>query len=195
MRIVSEAVFKEHKADLEVQLKEAYGKITYTYTAHNKLMNRLEKRYRLIKIVQIVLSAVSTYGFIKSLVTNDAIATWIGGIFAAVLLAMNLYFKEFNLSEKIAQHGKAADALWLLREQYISLLTDLTVLPEDEIMLRRDDLQNRTSEVYKQSPKTDAKSYLDAQNALKNDEEQFFAIGELNKMLPSYLRGGSDTDG
>ena len=109
-------------------------------------------------------------------------------MFSTVLLAINLFFKDFNLLSEIKQHRDASDELWMVREDYISLLTDFEVLSEDEIVAKRDLLQNRTFEIYKTAPKTDAKSYSEAQRALKTEEEQFFTPEEIDKMLPAHLR-------
>lgn len=178
----------QHKKALIVQIREAYGRVLYTYTSHLKIMNRLVKRNKKIKYTQIALSAVSTGGFIGAVVTNEIILTVIGGLFSTILLAINLFFKDFNLSNEIKQHQVASDDLWLIREEYISLLTDFCILSEAEIISKRDDLQKRTYELYKKSPKTDAKSYSEAQKALKSEEEQFFTKDELDKILPEHLR-------
>ena len=182
------AASSPHKEALRTQIREAYGRIVYTYTTHLKKMNRLDKNNRQIKYVQILLSAISTGGFLGSIISNKFYLTCIGGIFSAALLFLNLYFKDFNLAEESKQHRIASDNLWLIREQYISLLTDLEVLSEDDIVKKRDELQKLTFEVYNKSPKTDAKSYSVAQKALKTEEEQFFTPEEIDKMLPAHLR-------
>ena len=58
----------------------------------------------------------------------------------------------------------------------------------DEIMEKRDELQNRTAEVYSNSPRTDSKSYKEAQKALKTEEEQTFSEKEIDVMLPNSIR-------
>jgi len=141
-----------------------------------------------MKYVQIILSAISTGGFIGAVITNEAALTCVGGLFSTILLAINLFFKDFNLLSEIKQHRDASDELWMVREDYISLLTDFEVLSETEIVAKRDLLQSRTFEIYKTAPKTDTKSYSDAQQALKKDEEQFFTPEEIDKMLPAHLR-------
>ena len=181
-------VNSQHKEALNTQLREAYGRLVYTFTTHLKMMNRLVCKNRKIKYAQIILSAISTGGFLGSIIANQIILTYVGGIFSTALLALNLFFKDFNLAEDIKQHRIASDNLWLIREQYISLLTDFPVLSEEEIINKRDSLQNQTFEIYKQSPKTDAKSYAAAQKALKGEEEQFFTPEEIDKMLPAHLR-------
>ena len=178
-----------HKEDLRVQIREACGRVIYSYTTHLKMAERLNAKNKRIKHWQIGLSAVSTGGFVSAVITNEVVMTWIGGLVSTILLGLNLYFKDFNLAEEIKQHRTTADKLWLLREQYISLLTDFDILSEAEIMQKRDDLQNRTAEVYKVAPPTDAKSYAAAQKALKVEEEQYFTAKEIDQMLPEHLRG------
>ena len=143
------------------------------------MLNRLDINNRHIKHTQILLSAISTGGFLGSMITNQFILTCIGGIFSTALLFLNLYFKDFNLAEDSKQHRIVSDNLWLIREQYLSLLTDFEVLSEEDITAKRDELQKLTFEVYNKSPKTDAKSYAEAQKALKTEEEQFFTPEEI----------------
>lgn len=86
------------------------------------------------------------------MITNQFILTCIGGIFSTALLFLNLYFKDFNLAEDSKQHRIVSDNLWLIREQYLSLLTDFEVLSEEDITAKRDELQKLTFEVYNKSP-------------------------------------------
>lgn len=71
------------------------------------------------------------------------------------------------------QHILAADELWLIREKYVSLMTDFDILSTEDIISTRDTLLQETYDIYKKTPKTNSKSYTEAQEALKNDEEQF----------------------
>lgn len=183
----------QHRDSLLIQLREAYGRVVYTYTTHLKMMNHLVRKNTIVKYTQIIFSAISTGGFLGAIITNKIVLTCIGGLFSTALLALNLFFKDFNLLEVIKQHRAAADNLWMIREDYISLLTDFPILSETEIMNQRDKLQLRIFEVYQVSPKTDRKSYIEAQKALKSEEEQFFTPEEIDKMLPSHLRGKSYT--
>ena len=152
---------------------------------------RLRGRNTILKWVQIILSAVSTGGFVATIVTNQILLTWISGVCSTVLLVLAAYFKETDLSTIHKNHLETSNKLWLLREQYLSLLTDFSALSVDEIISRRDDLQLRVAKIYDEAPLTDAKSYSLAQKALKENESQFFTRDELNKMLPESLRKSS----
>lgn len=173
---------------LESQIREAYGRIVYTFTCHNKIVQRLLKKNNNIKVWQIVLSALTTGSFLATIINNEVIIGILGSLFSITLLILNAYVKNFDLIEVAQSHQKAADELWVIREDYVSLLTDFESLEMREIIKRRNDLQERTAKVYSQSPRTDAKSYREAQQALKTEEEQTFSEKEIDVMLPNSIR-------
>lgn len=119
---------------LESQIREAYGRVTYTQTCHDKIISRLLKTNDRIKIWQIVLSAITTSGFIVAILSEDKIASVLGAIISLVLLILNSYTKNFNLVEEAQEHKVASDALWKIREEYVSLLTDFEILEPESIM-------------------------------------------------------------
>jgi hypothetical protein len=173
---------------LESQIREAYGRVVYTFTCHNKIVQRLLSKNNTVEVWQIILSALTTGSFLATILTSEVIAGYVGTVISIALLILNAYTKHFDLVETAQAHQKAADALWKIREEYISLLTDFDLLEASEIMERRDDLQNRTAEIYAQSPRTDARSYQEAQKALKTEEEQTFSEKEIDVMLPNSIR-------
>lgn len=173
---------------LESQIREAYGRVTYTQTCHDKRINRLLGINENIKIAQIILSAMTTGSFLVTIISNEKVSAIVGGILSLALLILNTYIKNFNLIEISQKHQKASDLLWKIREEYVSLLTDFEILEMNEIMSKRDELQNRTAEVYSNSPRTDSKSYAEAQKALKTEEEQTFSEIEIDVMLPNSIR-------
>jgi len=173
---------------LESQIREAYGRIVYTFTCHNKIVQRMLSKNEFIKVCQIVLSALTTGGFIVAIIVDEKIASILGALISVLLLILNAYTKNFDLVETAQSHQKAADALWIIREEYVSLLTDFELLDDATVMAKRDELQNRTAEIYAQSPRTDSKSYAATQKALKTEEEQTFNDDEIDVMLPNAIR-------
>ncbi len=173
---------------LESQIREAYGRVTYSQTCHDKFINRLLKINNNVKVWQIVLSAITTSGFVVAIFSNEKVAAILGTIVSLALLILNTYTKNFNLIEAAQEHKIASDLLWKIREEYVSLLTDFEILKQDAIMEKRDELQERTAKVYSESPRTDARSYVAAQKALKTEEEQTFSEEEIDVMLPNSIR-------
>ena len=170
------------------QIEEAYAKVMYTYTTQIIHAGRLKKRSNVLKWILLILSALSTGGFIGTLVTDQTIMLWISGLCSTVILVLTSYFKDQDLFEKYTTHYTTANKLWLMRERYLSLLTDFSIMSHDEIIKQRDILIDETSKIYDEAPLTDEKSYKRAQKALKKDESQFFSRKEINLMLPEVLR-------
>ena len=92
------------------------------------------------------------------------------------------------MSARQMKHFDTSNKLWVIREKYISLLTDFDSLEEAQIVNMRDYLQDETSRIYAEAPITSEKSYSKAQKLLKNKEAQFFTQEELNQILPQHLR-------
>lgn len=178
----------DYREKLYFQIQEEYGKLVYTYTCHFKMADRLSKRNFWIKWGQIGLSAISTGGFLGVLISNEQILLWAGGLCSTALLALTSYLKDKDISTEKTDHIKTANKLWKVREKYLSLLTDFDEISIEEIVRKRDELLDESSEIYCAAPLTDGKSYAAAQAALKTNEEQFFTQEELNKMLPAHLR-------
>lgn len=166
--------------ELHKQIVESAGNVKYTYVAHWKIVNRLEKRYKRIKITQIVLTALASTGFIVSLTAGISWLSWVGGLTSAISLCFNLYMLNFNLPNEIKQHTDAANDLWEVREAYDSLITDYTALNDDAIRDRRDRLIQDVSRINKSYPETDSKSFDEAK---KDMPKYTFGDGEAEQLL------------
>src|SRR5271157_3624128 len=115
----------DSRAILEGQLRECFGRVIYTHKTHEKCADILLSRLSTIKLWQIILSALTTGGFIASFFGAGSIGASIGALISVILLALNLYTKNYDLGEIAQEHKQAANATWFIREKYLSLLTDL----------------------------------------------------------------------
>ena len=168
------------KEKLRQQITDSAGNIPYTFSAHWIIVHRLKKRYTVIKIIQICLTAVSTGGFLASIIAGIPWLSWVGGLTSAVALGLNLYMLNFNLPDNIKSHTDAANELWDVREAYKSLLIDLDDLELDQIRENRDALTERVSQINKKYPGTDGKSFKQAQADIGKYQ---FEDGEAARLL------------
>lgn len=174
---------------LEGQLREMYGRAAYTHKTHQKMADCYVARYKLIKLIEIVLSAATTTSLLVAIFGKSAAATAVGAILSAVLAGCALYFKEASLGEQAQLHTEVGAKLWGAREALLSLLVDLRDgRSMEEVRQQRDRLNSELEDIYKAAPRTNSKAYGEAQEALKNAEELFFSDEELNRMLPKQLR-------
>ncbi len=185
---------EEYRNKLQQQIIEGHGKVMYTYTCHWKIVDRLKRRFTTIKVIQIILTAISTVGFLAAFFAKNPSLSWIGGVPAAISLGLNLYMLNFNLPDLIEKHTAAANELWDVREGYSSLITDFDQLSDVEIRAERKRLTNAVSRINKAYPGTDKNSYRDAKKALKEEEEQSFSEGEAEALLHAGLRSSHEND-
>ena len=146
-----------------------------------------------IKLWQIVLSAVTTAGFVGAVFGAGQIGAVLGIIVSTALLALNTYTKDYDLGELAQKHKHAANDLWSIREKYLSLLVDLAMRekPLEALQQQRDELVEQLHAAYSGAPSTTLQAYKKAQESLKKLEEMTFTDTEIDAFLPKELRRGS----
>lgn len=178
--------------NLEDQLREMYGRAAYTHKTHEKMADGYVKRYKTIKTVEVIISALATGSLLLAVFGDSKAATIVGAAFSTIFLGLTLYFKEASLGEQAQKHTAVASRLWGVRERLLSLIVDMSDgRSAGEIREERDVLNDELEDIYKGAPRTNSQAYAAAQKALKSDEELFFSDAELDKMLPQKLRRSS----
>jgi hypothetical protein len=182
----------ESRAILEGQLRECYGRIVYSHKTHEKCADLLLARESRIKIAQIILSAITTAGFLSVMFGAGTVGTLIGTAVSTALLAINSYSKSSDLGALAQKHRQAGNDLWLLREQQLSLLVDLRMKqkPLESLQDQRDKLIERLHAIYGGAPSTNYRAYRKAQEALQKLEDMTFNDAEIDAFLPKELKRG-----
>lgn len=177
---------------VEAHARESYGRVVYSHKTHEKCADILLARLSRIKIWQIVLSAITTGGFLAAIFGAGQVGAVIGVVVSTMLLVLNAYTKDYDLGEIAQKHRHAAADLWLVRERYLALLTDLRVGKEslEKLIARRDELLSELHGVYSGAPSTNTKAYAKAQEGLQRLQEMAFSVTELDALLPAELRKG-----
>jgi hypothetical protein len=174
---------------LESQLREMYGRVAYTHKTHEKMADGYVSRYKIVKNLEIAMSALATGSLLIAVFGDSRPSTIVGALLSTILLGFTLYFKEASLGEQAQKHTVVAARLWGVRERLLSLLVDLHESHEFEaVRLARDTINVDLEDLYKNAPRTSSRAYAAAQRALKSDDELYFSDEELDKLLPKRLR-------
>lgn len=175
---------------LEGQLRECFGRVVYTHKTHEKCADILLKRLSRIKLWQIILSAITTAGFIGAIFGAGKIGALLGVLVSTTLLAVNAYTKDYDLGELAQKHRQAGADLWIIREKYLSLITDLRMeeKPIESLQEERDTLLQELHAVYSGAPSTTYAAYRKAQEALRKLEDMTFSDDEIDAFLPMELK-------
>jgi hypothetical protein len=174
-------------------IRDEYGRVAYSHKTHEKLAERLSSQVRWEKVLSALLLTVTAGSTIDVLVRNEQASKVTSLIFSALALFLAIYQLSTNTDKLLDQHRRIARALWLLREQYLHLISDIkaNAISEDAARARRDELTLRASQIYEAAPDTDAKAYQAARVALQQNEELTFSDREIDLLLPPQLRQGS----
>jgi hypothetical protein len=179
---------------IESQIRECYGRVVYSHKTHEKCADILLSRLGHIKLGQIVLSALTTGGILSTFFGSGNIGAGIGVVLSTVLLVLNAYTKDYDMGEIAQKHKQAASDLWIIREEFLSLLTDIKIgdVSLDKIRERRDALTKELHVAYAGSPNTNYQGYKKAQEALQKLEDMTFLNAEIDAFLPQELKRGNN---
>lgn len=180
----------QSRSFLEGQIRECYGRVVYSHKTHEKCADILLCRLNRIKIGQIILSAITTAGFISAILEEGSISAILGVLVSTILLALNSYTKDYDLGELAQKHKQAANDLWMIREQYLSLLIDIGMgkKPLEALQEHRDLLTERLHTIYSGTPSTTYQAYRKAQEALQKLEDMTLTDEEIDAFLPKTLK-------
>lgn len=180
----------ESRQILEAQLRECFGRVVYSHKTHEKCADILLARLSKIKLWQIVLAALTTGGFVAAIFGAGKTGALIGVAVSTALLVLNAYTKKYDLGELAQKHKRAATDLWLIREKYLSLITDLAMgeKPLESLQKERDALLEELHAIYCGAPSTTYQAYRKAQDALKKYEDMTFSDEEIDAFLPKELK-------
>ena len=93
---------------IEGQVRECYGRVVYSHKTHEKCADILLERLSNIKLWQIILSSITTAGFIAAIVCAGPIGAVIGVVVSTTLLVLNAYTKDYDLGELAQKHRQAS---------------------------------------------------------------------------------------
>lgn len=174
---------------VEQQLKEIYNKIVWTHKIQEKAADVNLANHKNIKLFQIIVSAATTGTLLASIFGKSESGAIVSAVMSAVVFGLEAYTKDIDFSQKSNQHAKTADALRSIREDYLSLLTDMKSIEMsyEQIVERRDQLKLRHDEILSTAPRTGNLAYRRAAKALNVDNDHTFTGSELDRFLPEIL--------
>lgn len=172
----------------ESTIREAFGRIVYTHKAQMKEYELQTSFSSVIKWLNIILTA-TTSTTLLSTVFFDQQLLYISTGLSFLSLVFVIFQLSFDPAKNAENHKSTADDLWKIREDYLSLLSDIhdETIKVDEIKVIREALKEKTYELYKAALPSSRLAYFLARKSLKMDEEFTFDEKEINIFLPKVL--------
>jgi hypothetical protein len=188
---------------LLASIRYYFAQTVFCSKIHFKAADRLERKKRVasnwVVGTSIGTLAILFFQFVCfqfnwcNLIMN--IATMLGTMMTILGLAISLVNKS-DITSEIMQHRKYGNKYLCLRDDYMSLITDIMsdTVPDKQMRLKRDELQKLYDTIGADAPETDpsGKDYEAAQKSLglsdSTSEEFTWADNDIDKFLPQQLK-------
>lgn len=181
------AMFKVTLLDL---LRLSFGGVAHDYRAHSAIAERLTLRVRQVQAGQLGLLAIALVLGIMAFVRDDVRYAAAAAVFTGLALVAFALYVAINLESRIYAHRWCASRLWLIREKYLALLSELPdgALTPEAIGERRDQLIAELHAVVEHAPLVDRQTYASAREARAVAAEKALTDEEIDAFLPPSLR-------
>ena len=171
-------------------LRLSFGGAIHAYKAHAELAERLTRRLWQIRIGELVLLAGAMGAALTAAYRGQARFAVVAAVLSGAALAMFAVYVAINLEARINAHRWCASRLWLMREKYRALLSEMRdgMLTPEAVRERRDQLFTEMQALDDHAPLIDLPTYQSARQALATSAEAVLTDEEIDRFLPQSLR-------
>ena len=175
---------------LEDQIRQIFAGVVWTQKLQEKQADMYRNRYNILETVKIVISPITSAGIISIIFMDDFYLKLITAVISMISIGITTYFKTFDLPGLMNQHKSSSLQLLHIREQLISLLSDIKIqrLKTEDIIKKRDEILSSLQAVYDGSIDPSAAAVGLAEKALKQDKGFTYTDQEIDSYLPVHLR-------
>lgn len=165
-------------------------RILFTYKAHEKAADRIERYEKIRKWVSILLTTVSATAFVVSLVgllVSEQVANLVVSFIALLATGTSMVSDTFDFKEDSRQHTLAGVNLREIFQDYESLKTDLKTekVTVEAYISQRDLIAKKETKLLRTLPRTTAKDYKKASKALGRHEKVSTYQNNVSKLEES----------
>lgn len=171
-------------------LRLTFGHVVYRHRAHSQIAHAHARWSRWLRVIEASLLILVVFSACGVAFTKGAAYAVLCVVFALVAIAALLIDLVFNLESSARAHAACAAQLWLIRERYRSLLSDLADGATDleGARHRRDALMSELHAVYENAPAADRPAYQAAARSASVVDEPALSDEEIDLFLPKSLQ-------
>jgi len=171
-------------------LRLTFGHVVSRHRAHSHIAHtraQASRRLRPVEALLLAIVAFTAIGTAFGQARGYAIAAAVSAGVAMVVFVVHL---TADLDRTAQLHGACASRLWLIRERYRALMSDLAdeAIDLDAARRRRDALMTELHAIYENAPPGDHQAYQNASEAVKTIDEAALADEEIDLFLPKSLQ-------
>lgn len=170
-------------------LRLTFGHVVYRHRAHARLAQSLTRWSRRLRAAEVLVVVAVAYTAGAAAFSKGQPYAIVSAILAGVALVMLVVHLTIDFDTPAQTHMICAGRLWLIRERYRALLTDLAdgSVDVDGARRGRDALMNELHAIYERAAVVDHDAYQSAAQAAAALDDVSLSDEEIDKFLPQSL--------
>ena len=175
---------------IEDNLRNTYGSVVWSHKIQEKQADISVKKYKVLEIVRIIASSLTSVGIISLLFSNELWIKIVSALLSFVSVAVSAIFKSFDLQTMISRHKTTANKLLKSRDE-LKILLIKTRLQQEPAKVLLDEYQQLVKEIdaiYSDAPTTTNSAVKKARIALNITKDNLITDAEIDNNLPQSLR-------
>jgi conflict system pore-forming effector with SLATT domain len=171
-------------------LRLTFGHVVYRQRAHSQLALSLSRWSRRLRAAEVVLMVGVAFSAGAAAVTNVHAYAVLSAVLAGLAVLMLLASLMMDLDVSAQTHMVCAGRLWLIRERYRALMTDLVdgAIDLEGARRGRDLLMNDLHTIYERASVVDQQAYESASKAVAGFDDVSLSDEEIDHFLPKSLQ-------
>ncbi len=138
---------EDDRERLREQIIRISGEVKTAASAEWTRYGRLSSRIKTLKVIDIILTAVSSVGIISFFFHGNLQINILTSFITLASLTLNLYTSYFRDDDDKTLHADCVSELWSVEKGLESLLTDFDSLSTEDVKAKRDSLVNDTDRI------------------------------------------------
>jgi hypothetical protein len=171
-------------------LRLTFGHVVYRYRAHAHLAYASARWSRRLRAAEVLLLIGVAFSAGAAAVGQGPVYAAVSAILAVCAIVTLLFSLTIDFGGAAQTHSVCAGRLWLIRERYRALLTDLAdgALDLDGARRGRDALMNELHTIYERAALVDQEAYQSAARAVTASDDVSLSDEEIDVFLPKSLQ-------
>lgn len=172
-------------------VRQNFASVVWTHKIQEKQADIFEEQYRLLETINILAASATSCGIIGSVFADCIAIKIIAAILSFITLSITAYFKSFDMISRQKHSKDAANQFLVIRNELLQVIADIHMKKKDvyEIDENYQKIMKKLNELYVSAPSTTDNAVDRASEALNVNKEYTYTEEEIDKFLPSSLKG------
>ncbi len=178
------------------EVRQEYANVVWTHKIQEQQAELYEILYKRIELFNILASALTACGILSTIYQDRLWIKIVSALLSFVTLFITAYLKSFNLKSMARENKEAANKFLVIRNKLLTIITDIHIMESSlkEIQEEYEKVDIELNKILITAPATTTKAVERARIKLNVEEDYTYKDEEIDRFLPTTLRGRLNSD-